>query len=202
MLPELDSRRWLRRERRWLRRARRGDRKAFAELYDAFAGPLFSRVLMPRLGDRSAAEDALAETFRTALERLDDYEHRGVSVWYWLARIAGNKAMDTHRAFARKGRALVGFEQLLRPVVPDVARPDEELERGLESERVREAVGVVLEGLNPRYRRAIELRFFEERSRPDCAERMEVRLGTFDVLLLRALRSFRKHWTLRQGDET
>ena len=52
----------------------------------------------------------------------------------------------------------------------------------------------MLARLNPRYRRALELRFFEERSRQECAAALEVKLGTFDVLLLRALRAFRKEW--------
>jgi DNA-directed RNA polymerase specialized sigma24 family protein len=52
----------------------------------------------------------------------------------------------------------------------------------------------VLASVNPRYRRAIELRFLDDRSREDCARLMEVKLGTFDVLLLRALRAFRQQW--------
>jgi RNA polymerase sigma-70 factor (ECF subfamily) len=52
----------------------------------------------------------------------------------------------------------------------------------------------VLERLNDRYRRAIELRFLEELSRESCAAALDVKLGTFDVLLLRALRAFRKDW--------
>ncbi|MCB9624549.1 MAG: hypothetical protein H6723_14645 [Sandaracinus sp.] len=51
-----------------------------------------------------------------------------------------------------------------------------------------------LDALNPRYRQAIELRFFDERERQDCADLLEVKLGTFDVLILRALRAFRKEW--------
>ena len=55
----------------------------------------------------------------------------------------------------------------------------------------------VLQALNPRYRRAIELRFLEEHPRERCAQLMEVKLGTFDVVLLRALRAFRKNWEQR-----
>jgi RNA polymerase sigma-70 factor (ECF subfamily) len=58
-----------------------------------------------------------------------------------------------------------------------------------------------MSGLNARYRRAIELRFVEEFSREECAAALDVKIGTFDVLLLRALRAFRKEWTTRFGDE-
>jgi DNA-directed RNA polymerase specialized sigma24 family protein len=52
----------------------------------------------------------------------------------------------------------------------------------------------ILAQLNPRYARALELRFIADRSREDCAQELEVKIATFDVLLLRALRSFRQHW--------
>jgi RNA polymerase sigma-70 factor (ECF subfamily) len=52
----------------------------------------------------------------------------------------------------------------------------------------------VLDKLNPRYRQAVTLRILEERSREQCAATLSVTVATFDVLLLRALRSFRKTW--------
>src|SRR5688500_7735635 len=109
---------WLRREAELLARARSGDRAAFGELYRVFAQPLFTQCLLPRLGDRAAAEDALAETFRTLLEHLDAFEPQGKSVWFWLARIAVNKANDTHRNYSRRGRAMSSYESLLGLALP------------------------------------------------------------------------------------
>jgi RNA polymerase sigma-70 factor, ECF subfamily len=191
---ELDSEAWLKHERELVQRARRGERDAIAALYRAFAGRIHARVLMPRLGNAQAAEDALSETFRTALERLDQFGDQGVSIYFWLSRIAVNKATDMHRVKARTRRALASFEDLLAPLRPSAPRPERELEEAERSSHLREHVGVVLDRINPRYRRAIELRFLEDKSREECAEHMEVKLGTFDVLLLRALRSFRKEW--------
>ena len=57
-----------------------------------------------------------------------------------------------------------------------------------------------LNRINPRYRRAIELRFFEDRGRTECADAMEVKIGTFDVLILRALRAFRRAWEEEHDD--
>jgi RNA polymerase sigma-70 factor (ECF subfamily) len=183
---------WLVEEAKLLERIRRGDRSACAALYRAFAAPLASRVLWPRLSDRDLVADALAETFRSFLERLGDYQERGSSVWGWLATIAANKANDIYRAQARGGRALHNYRALLEPLwaVSGPPSPDEAHEQA----RLREAVGAVLGNIHPRYRRAIELRFLEDRPRPECAEALEVTLGTFDVLLLRALRVFRAAW--------
>jgi RNA polymerase sigma factor (sigma-70 family) len=181
---------WLAEERQWLEALGRGDARAFDRIFQAFAGPLYRRVLLPKLGDPAAAEDALAETFRRALERLPRFEDRGKGLWPYLATIATNLAHDVHRERARRGRALASFESLLAPLVGDGPSPAD----GPDQARVREAVAGVLSALNPRYRQAIELRFFAEHSREECAKLLEVKVGTFDVLLLRALRSFRERW--------
>jgi RNA polymerase sigma factor (sigma-70 family) len=181
---------WLAEERRWLEAFGRGDGRAFDHLFQAFASPLYYRILLPRLGDPAAAEDALGETFRKAFERLPRFEDRGKGLWPYLVTIATNQANDVHRQRARQGRALGRWEALVAPLLPAaVPGPDQDL-----GTDVRAAVEEVLAVINPRYRRALELRFFEERGREECAALLAVKVGTFDVLLLRALRSFREHW--------
>ena len=49
-----------------------------------------------------------------------------------------------------------------------------------------------LQSLHPRYGQALRLRIVEERSREDCARELGVSVPTFDVVLLRALRAFRR----------
>ncbi len=186
-------------EREVVRRARGGDKAAWSELYRAYADLLFSRVLYPRLGNRSAAEDALSETFRMAIERISQFEHRGSSIYFWLARIATNKAMDMHRAKGATGRALVNVESKLMPLLDAPLTPDDALDCKAQYGRVRELLQACLAELNPRYRRAIELRFFEELDRETCAARLEVKIGTFDVVLLRSLKALRKQWELHSG---
>ena len=186
-----DNPAWLAEERQCLGAVRRGDAKAFDRLFDAYAEPLYRRILLPRLGDAAAAEDALSETFRRALERLDGYEDQGKGLWPYLATIAINQAHDVHRQRARSGRALASFEALLAPLQSASApSPDD----APDAARLRSTVARVLDALNPRYRRVIELRFLEERGRDECAALLEIKLGTFDVLLLRALRGFRQRW--------
>jgi RNA polymerase sigma-70 factor (ECF subfamily) len=179
-----------------LEQIRRGSRAAFSELYAAFASPLYTDVLLPRLGNAAAAEDALAETFRAALEKLGEYRPQGGSVFGWLARIAMNKATDQYRQRARAGKALASFESLIAPL-REAAGP--EAERRIDRRRLRTAVDRVLDRISPRYRRAIELRMLEDLPRAECAVRMETSIGTFDVLLLRALRAFREAWVEEHG---
>jgi RNA polymerase sigma-70 factor (ECF subfamily) len=184
---------WLLRESKLRGRVGRGDRAAFEELYRAFAEPLYARVLLPRLGDADLAADALAETFRAFLEHLDSFEDRGKGVWGWLATLAINKANDLFRSQARSGRALSNYQALLEPLWQQSPRPDE----AHEQHRLQDAVIEILGTINPRYRQVLELRILQDRPRTECAASLAVTQGTFDVLLLRALRAFRANWQQR-----
>lgn len=180
-------------ERRCLARMRGGEREAFGELYRVFAPKVYREILMPKLGNADLAADALADTFASLLASYRELEVRDQGLMGWLARVASNKAIDVHRKRARAVRSLASFESLLGPLLEGTGA-DTSLEDRQTRELVERAVERVLQALNPRYRRALELRFFEERSREHCAGLLELKLGTFDVLLLRALRAFRREW--------
>jgi RNA polymerase sigma factor (sigma-70 family) len=182
-------------------RAGRGDRAAFQALYERYAGELYRKVLMPRCGNADAAEEALSETFRTVLSALERYEPHAQGPWPWLVRVASSKVMDVHRAKSRKQRALANFTRLIAPLVPE-EQPADEATRAREQSDLARAVQHALETLSPRYREAIQLRFFAELSRDDCAARMNITLGNFDVTLLRALRAFRSAWESRPNRES
>lgn len=193
-------------ERACLARARNGDGAAFAELYRAFAPKLYTHVLLPKLGSAEAAEDALSETFRTLFEHIttlaQDGPHADRGVWPWLCRVATNKAYDMHRKRARTRRALCSFESLLAPLLPAIDTHGA-LELDDRRAELQTLVARVLGTLSPRYRQALELRFLQDRPREQCAELLAVKLGTFDVLVLRALRAFRRQWELElAGRET
>jgi RNA polymerase sigma factor (sigma-70 family) len=188
---------WLAQERQWLDALRRGDGRAFDRLYAAYAPPLYRRILLPRLGEVAAAEDALGETFRKFVERLDAYQDQGKGLWPYLATIAVNQAHDVHRERSRSGRALASFATMLAPLQAAGNAPPAP-DDGPARLALAAAVERTLAALNPRYRKAIELRFFAERERDECAMLLEVKLGTFDVLLLRALRAFRQEWQEQQ----
>jgi RNA polymerase sigma factor (sigma-70 family) len=175
-------------------RALAGDADAFGDIYDAHADRIFRGVLYPLLGNAAAAEDALAETFRVAFQRLASYRPGEVSIYHWLAAIARNKALDVHRARKVAGRALANFSALLEPLAVSPESPEQLLSDESSRHRLGRAVQATLAQINERYRLAIALRFLEDQPRDVCALRLGVKVGTFDVLLLRALRAFRKRW--------
>jgi len=154
---------------------------------------------MPRLGNAVAAEDALAETFRIAIERIESFEDQGHGIYPWLCRIAHNRAMDMHRARATTGRKLHELSALLETFSSPIAGADDLYEARLTEGELGMKLSAALDDLNPRYKRAIELRFFEEQSREDCATKLAVKVGTFDVLILRALRALGKRFRGEEG---
>ncbi len=186
-------------ERELVGRAQRGDMSAWEQLYRMHRDALFHRVIRPQVAVLADAEDVLVDTFTTGLERLGQFEWTGRSLFAWLARIAVNKSWDVGRKLARDQRGKQKVVDLQPTVAPPVPA-DEQLAAAADRKLARRRVEEVLERLNPRYARALRLRMLEERSRPECAELMEVKLGTFDVVLLRASRAFEKRWRSLYGE--
>lgn len=194
MAETTDERGRLRGEHRLVRRAQRGDRRVWRALYDAYARRLYGQILMPRLGDAAAAEDALAETFVTAMQKIDTYRPGPAGVFPWLARIAHNKAIDQHRRRASLTRRHDAMQSMLEPLMVPLPGADELMALAVDAQELEGRVGTTLDGINPRYARALRLRFFEGRSRAEAADEMAVKQGTFDVLVHRALKAFRRAW--------
>lgn len=173
-------------ERAVFSRIRRGDHDAFGLLYDVFAKRIVRHVLAPRLHGRAEIEDALAETFRRAFESRERYVPSDTSAYFWLARIAERIALDAHRSERRSGALLRLFAREERAHALD---PGEAYVKKERETRERAHMDEALAAISPRYRAAIELRILEERPREECATRLGVRVATFDVLLLRAVRA-------------
>lgn len=181
-------------ERRLVEEARRGNLDAMKPIFEHYATPLFASVIMPRLGDRAAAEDVLRDTLMTAVEKLDKFQWQGKSIYFWLRQIAVNKVYDVHRR-SQRTRKLVDAMAVEMPVATaHESRADMRLiaaeEERVNRARIEDAMG----RLSVRYQTAIRLRLIEELSREECAARMDITVGNFDVLLFRAVRAFRKRF--------
>ncbi len=72
-------------------RARRGDRDAHAELYAAFAGPVFT-LARRMLASKALAEDVLQETFVEVICKIGGFRGEA-EVGTWIKRIAINKCL-------------------------------------------------------------------------------------------------------------
>ena len=170
-------------------RIRRGDREAAGVLFQWFADPLYRRAILPRLPQREAAEDVLKDTFRIALERIEQFEQHDRSIFFWLRRIAINRSIDVHRARKRDRKA---SEYPEATIVRTMSQPPPAPDRAPEVAETRELVQAALSRMNPRYAQALRMRLLEDQDRETCAEAMDVTVGNFDVILHRAAKAFRK----------
>ncbi|MFT3754972.1 MAG: RNA polymerase sigma factor [Pseudoxanthomonas sp.] len=179
----------LQRERRAIERAQAGELSALEPILAGHAEPLLMFIL-GRVGERAQAEDLLKDTFVTALERITSFAWQERSIYHWLRQIALNKAIDYHRAQGRRRRLCQALKAELSES-EEAAAPlllSAEEERQLAAQRIDK----VLATLHPRYAQAIRLRLGDEKPRAECAEQLAVSVETFDVLLFRAVRAFRK----------
>lgn len=176
-------------ERSVVAKAASGDRRAFEQIYRAYAPTLFSYVLVPMLGDRDDAQDCLRETFLSAYRHLANFTWQDGGLYPWLKTMAKNKARDLLRASGRRQKLRGAFEEHLGGAgAPEPKNPaEEELQRSA----LRVRIEAVLAELNPRYATVLKMRLLEDRPREECAAALDVKLGTLDVLLFRACKAFR-----------
>ena len=121
-----------------------------------------ARFLAASVG-RDEAEDCLQETLLAAL-RAYPRLRPGSNVRAWLLTIARNKALDSHRARAR------------RPVpvgAPSDDRADSPLELASEGDGVDDDVWGAVRELAPKQRAAVVLRFVNDLSHREIAAVLE-----------------------------
>lgn len=188
-------------EQRLVEEAQRGNLDAMRPLLERYAGPLFGTVIVPRLGDTASAEEVLRDTLATAVEKINRFTWQGKSIYPWLRQIAINKVYDVHRQAKRSRRLADAMAHEVPSETDPATHADAQLiadqERHAHRERIAETMGV----LGERYRLALDLRLVQELSREECARRLGITIGTFDVLLFRAVRAFRKHFAERGTDD-
>jgi len=176
-------------ERAIVERLRGGDREAAGVLFQWFANGLYRRAILPRLPNREAAEDVLKDTFRIALERIEQFKNHDRSIFFWLRRIAINRSIDVHRARQRDRKASQHPETTIERTM---SQPPPAPDRAPEIADTKELVETALAQMNPRYAQALRMRLIEDHDREICAQALDVTVGNFDVILHRAAKAFRK----------
>ncbi len=179
-------------EHRLIEQAQLGHLDAMRPILERYAQPLYATVILPRLGDAATAEDVLRDTMMTAVEKIQRFTWQGKSIYPWLRQIAINKVFDVHRHTKRTRKLADALSQELPDETALEDGADHALIADQERRSHRERIDATMSEIPERYRLAIQLRLVEELPREDCAQRMGVAIGTFDVLLFRAVRAFRK----------
>jgi RNA polymerase sigma factor (sigma-70 family) len=152
----------------------------FERLYEQHAQGLFG-FLAYRTGDRTLAEDLVAETFERALRARHRISRRRGSEKTWLYAIGLNCLRDQLRRRSVERRALE--RQSLE--AETVSNP------GMEEVESRDVIRRALEVLSEEEREAIALRYGADLTVPEIARATGERLTTVAGRVYRALRKMR-----------
>ena len=154
----------------------------FERLYEEHAQALFA-FLAYRTGERTSAEDLLAETFERALRARRRFDRRKGSEKTWLYTIALNCLRDRQRRAAAERRA-IERSQPAEGAEGEGDRTDERIERRDELERG-------MAGLSEPEREAIALRFGGELTLKEIAKLTGDPMTTVEGRVYRALRKLK-----------
>jgi RNA polymerase sigma factor (sigma-70 family) len=167
-----------------VRRCLAGDEDAFRVLVQRHERPVY-HIVWRMVTNTEDARDLVQETFVKAFRALEQFD-QARTFSFWINRIATNLSID----FLRKRR--------LRTVSidpdpqddghrPPVLRDGNPLpDRMLESRRMGETLGRLVDRLAPHYRVVIHLRHAQQRSYDEIAEMLDLPLGTVKARLHRA----------------
>lgn len=167
-----------------VKKATSGDQKAYAELLDRYRDAIYY-MLLKMVNNASDAEDLTIEAFGKAFKNLNQYAPN-YAFSTWLFKIATNNCID----FIRKKKANhisldqddEEHEMATHEVQATVPDPEETLINQQKAMLMRN----VVTKLKPRYRKLIELRYFNEFSYEEIAEELELPIGTVKAQLFRA----------------
>jgi RNA polymerase sigma-70 factor (ECF subfamily) len=162
------------------------DQKAFAELMERYREPIYF-MLLKMVNNKDDAEDLTIEAFGKAFRRMHQYTPQ-FAFSTWLFKIATNNAID----FIRKKRIRAisidqGFtsddgETIEISIKDAVLDPAEAMQKEERIKKMRE----IVDKLKPRYRKLVEMRYFDELAYEEIAEELQLPLGTVKAQLFRA----------------
>jgi RNA polymerase sigma-70 factor (ECF subfamily) len=162
------------------------DQKAYAELMERYREPIYF-MLLKMVNNKDDADDLTVEAFGKAFRRLEQYTPQ-FAFSTWLFKIATNNCIDYIRKKRIKAISIdQGFQTddgdtIEISVKDSVLDPAEMLQK---EERIRK-MRTIVDKLKPRYRKLVEMRYFDEMAYEEIAEELNLPLGTVKAQLFRA----------------
>lgn len=165
------------------------DPSRFAELYELHFERVYAYIVR-RVRERSAAEELTSHVFHQALLNIGKFKWRGAPFASWLFRIAANSIAD-------RAQRLLRDKQPGSEVPPEIAsdNPETNLEQIETLSRVYRLVNEL--PWDQRY--VVRLRFAEERSIRDVAQKLCRSEGAVKQLQFRALQNLRARMSEKNG---
>jgi len=175
---------------RLLVEAAQADPARFADLYEIHFERVYAYVAK-RLRNRDLAEDLTADIFQKALANLPRFQWRGAPFATWLFRISANVIADRFKSAARE--ASVSDDSMIDTGAINLR--DSSLE---DAERQAQLFQLVRQ-LPEDQRLVIAMRFAEDKSVREIAERLGRSEGAIKQLQFRGLQSLRARLGEKNG---
>ena len=154
----------------------------FKPIYERYYLQIF-RFIFKRVANESLAADICSQVFTKALQKLDQYQFKGVPYSAFLYRVASNE-ITSHYRKTQKNR-IVSFEDAQLNNITD------EMEETISQHSTAELLQA-LDELPLAKMQMIEMRFFEKRSFKEIAAIMEITESNAKVKTYRILEKLRK----------
>ncbi|MCH7402741.1 RNA polymerase sigma factor [Belliella kenyensis] len=162
------------------------DQQAYATLMKRYKKAVYFMILK-MIRDADDAEDLTMEAFAKAFKNLHKFK-KDYTFSTWLFRIATNNTIDFIRKKKLKTMSLNttlsddGGNSVNIDVEDDDNNPQDEF---IKSQRI-EMVRVFVDKLPAKYRKLVELRYFQELSYDEIAQELDKPLGTVKAQLHRS----------------
>ena len=164
-----------------------GNQRAYAQLMGAYRDNIYF-MMLKMVANKDDAEDLTVEAFGKAFKRLEQYRP-DFAFSTWLFKIASNNCIDFLRK--KKKATMVSLDHAYTNDDGDEGRIDiVELslnpEQAYMKEQRKDEMRRIVEQLKPKYRKLVEMRYFDEKSYDEIAEELDLPLGTVKAQLFRA----------------
>ena len=162
-----------------------GNQMAFTELMGLYRDTIYF-MLVKMTGNVDDAEDLTLEAFGKAFKNLSQYTP-DYAFSTWLFKIASNNCIDFMRKKKKNVLANDNYDDVsesyhVKSMASEGLDPEENLIKSQKIELMRK----VVEKLKPRYKKLIQLRYFEEYSYEEICNELDLPLGTVKAQLFRA----------------
>jgi RNA polymerase sigma-70 factor (ECF subfamily) len=163
------------------------DQQAYAELMSLYRDSIYY-MLIRMVKNKDDAEDLTLMTFGKAFRYLDKYTPK-YAFSTWLYRIALNNSIDFMRV---KNNMPQYFEEDLYTsnTTSIIDQSEDNLQRNPEEEIIDkqrlQLLRAAVSELPERYRRVIELRYYEDLAYEEIAERLGLTLSNVKIQIMRA----------------
>lgn len=160
--------------------AKAGSQKAFTMLYNAHYRAVYCNVYNI-VKNKDVADDLTSETFLKAFKSIDKFT-KDISFEMWLKTIANHHSIDFIRSGKKSQGDLYIDDELEQEFVhTDYSNPEKEMIKKEESEMLAKTISK----MGSRQKEIIQMRFTEELTYQEIADRLGLSIGTIKHYLHR-----------------